>query len=338
MPIDIRKGTNISHWLSQSKARGDERRAGFTADDVKRIAEWGFDHIRLPIDEEQLWTDTGARESEAFDLLGSALRWCADEGLRAIVDLHIIRSHHFSDTGVPELFTDPDEVDRLAGLWVDLSAFLREGPNDQVAYELLNEPVAPSDAMWNATWRAPYDALRSLEPERTIVLGSNWFNAYRTFSALEIPEDPNLILTFHYYEPMFITHYTARWWRGGSYSGPIRYPGRPIPESQHIALERLKADGDEEQNREFSAGVMKADMMIPFRVARERALPLYCGEFGCYENTPEDIREAWYRDIIAVFDELGIAWANRDYRGSFGLLKEGRETPVLEWLLGAAGV
>jgi endoglucanase len=50
--FEIRRGTNISHWLSQSRARGAERRAWFTEDDVQRIAGWGFDHIRLPIDEE----------------------------------------------------------------------------------------------------------------------------------------------------------------------------------------------------------------------------------------------------------------------------------------------
>ncbi len=74
-------------------------------------------------------------------------------------------------------------------------------------------------------------------------------------------------------------------------------------------------------------------MSIPRQVADETGHRLYCGEFGCYEQTPGDIREAWYRDIASVFRELEIAWANWDYKGSFGLIdKNGDETGVRAWL------
>lgn len=49
------RGTNIAHWLSQSDARGTERDQFFTKTDVDSIAAMGFDHVRLPIDEEQMW-------------------------------------------------------------------------------------------------------------------------------------------------------------------------------------------------------------------------------------------------------------------------------------------
>lgn len=335
MAFEIHRGTNISHWLSQSRARGEERRAWFTRDDVERIASWGFDHIRLPIDEEQMWNESGTRQAEAFDLLTSAVEWCNDAGLRIVVDLHILRSHYFNDADVPALYTDPAEREKFASLWVDLSDVLGSASTDLVAYELLNEAVAPSPEKWNETWRAPFDAIRAREPGRTIVLGSNDFNSHQTYPDLAVPDDDHLILTFHYYKPMFITHYTAKWWRdGGSYAGPIRYPGRPIPESQTIAIQRLEDEGLEEENRRFDRSVMLADMRIPRDIASRYGKPLYCGEFGCYEQTPGDIREAWYLDITACFRELGIDWANWDYKGSFGLVDgEGNETGVRAWLM-----
>jgi endoglucanase len=48
----IEKGVNIAHWLSQSGARGEFCAKYFTEADVAQIAEWGFDHVRIPIDEE----------------------------------------------------------------------------------------------------------------------------------------------------------------------------------------------------------------------------------------------------------------------------------------------
>lgn len=335
MAFELHRGTNISHWLSQSPARGRDRVRWFAPSDVRSIAEWGFDHIRLPVDEEQLWDEEGARSPEAFDLLGAAIDWCETEDLRVVVDLHILRSHYFNDGGVPALFSDPAERERFASLWSDLSDYLRSTSADQVAYELLNEAVAPSAEAWNNTWRAAFDAVREREPVRTIVLGSNNFNQYQTYPDLEVPDDEHLVLTFHYYNPMFITHYTAPWWRdGGEYHGPIQYPGQPIPESEVEMRKRLEASGHTEENRPFDREAMLADMRIPAKIAAKHNAPLYCGEFGCYHKTPHEIRRAWYTDIRACFEELGIAWANWDYKGNFGLFSEGEMTPVLDWLLG----
>jgi hypothetical protein len=147
-------GVNVSHWLSQSPRRGAERRAWFTEADVERIASTGFDHVRFPVDEEQLWDEEGRREPEAFELLEQALGWCERAELRAIVDLHIVRSHYFKAASRP-LFVDPAEQDKFCALWRDLSEALAHWPLEQVAYELLNEPV-----------RACRARSRGLEPAR----------------------------------------------------------------------------------------------------------------------------------------------------------------------------
>ncbi|MHC4184052.1 MAG: glycoside hydrolase family 5 protein, partial [Planctomycetota bacterium] len=65
----IARGVNISHWLSQSRRRGQQRQSFFTEKDVKLIAKLGYDHIRLPVDEEQLWDKDANKEKEAFELL-----------------------------------------------------------------------------------------------------------------------------------------------------------------------------------------------------------------------------------------------------------------------------
>jgi endoglucanase len=90
MAFEINRGTNISHWLSQSQRRGDERRAWFTRQDVQRIAEWGFDHVRIPIDEEQMWT--APSPTVAMPGAQRGARLLREHGLRAVVDLHILRS------------------------------------------------------------------------------------------------------------------------------------------------------------------------------------------------------------------------------------------------------
>ncbi|MGC9348218.1 MAG: glycoside hydrolase family 5 protein [Anaerolineae bacterium] len=341
MAFAVRRGTNVSHWLSQSERRGAERRAYFTKEDVQRIAEMGggrFDHIRLPIDEEQMWDEADDERNEAFDLLDAALDWCADAGLRVVVDLHLLRTHHFLDEETPPLFTDPNEEERFAGLWEQLSEHLDDRPIDAVAYELLNEPVARDPEDWNRVALVAYHAVRGREPERTIVLGSNWFNQHHTFSDLYVPEDDDMILTFHYYFPMFVTHYTASWWSvGGTYAGPVHYPGRPIAKADLASLgaELLDAINDGDWNRPFGRETIAEDLSEPLSVSEETGLQLYCGEFGAFDRTPASLRIAWYKDMLSVFDEYGIAWANWDYKGAFGIVDEnGEKTAVADVLLG----
>ena len=55
----IQRGTNVSHWLSQSEERGEARRQHIQEDDFERLAQLGFDFVRLPIDEVQFWDEEG---------------------------------------------------------------------------------------------------------------------------------------------------------------------------------------------------------------------------------------------------------------------------------------
>ncbi len=83
--FEIRYGTNIAHWLSQSNRRGEARARFFTKQDIKQIASMHFDHIRLPVDEEQLWDAAGNRNDSAFALLDSCLTWCKKDFVRVVL-------------------------------------------------------------------------------------------------------------------------------------------------------------------------------------------------------------------------------------------------------------
>ncbi len=337
MALVIHRGVNVSHWLSQSKRRGRERREFFTALDMELIASYGFDHIRLPIDEEQMWDEAGRAESEAFDLLHQALAWAARCGLKVVVDLHILRSHHFLDKN-PRLYTDPAEQARFAALWAELSEKLREYPVGQVAYELLNEPVAHDPADWNTVAHMAFDEIRSREADRVVIIGSNDFQQPQTFPDLVLPDDENIIPSFHFYSPLVVTHYRAQWSDPvKDYAGPISYPGRPIDASDFA---KMPPDWQEmaermELNIPFGPEQMVEAIGPVLDKTRQLGLRAYCGEFGCYGTSPLEVRLAWLRDIVAVFRRLGISWALWDYKGNFGIVDAERsDTGLAEAVIG----
>jgi endoglucanase len=334
MAFTIKRGTNISHWLSQSTRRGEARKTWFTRQDVQRLAAMGFDHLRIPVDEEQMWDEEGNPDREAFGLLDAALDCCKEAGLRAIVDLHILRTHHFLDPN-PRLYRDPAEAGRFVGLWLLLSEHLWEHSTDWVAYELLNEAVAPDPEDWNRVARLAFNAVRKREPERPIILGSNRFCTPGTFDRLAVPKDDHCILTFHFYDPMLITHYTARWTETGAYTGPVSYPGTPIAPADLAAVtDAALAQKLISENRPYDRAAMIAELAKPLAVRAQTGYTLYCGEFGCYRRTPQPLRAAWYRDFVGVLNEHQIAWANWDYKGDFGLITpDGPDQAIIDILL-----
>jgi endoglucanase len=306
----IKRGTNIAHWLSQSDRRGNERATFFTEKDIAFIDSAGFDHIRLPVDEEQMWDENGKRDEEAFDLLKQCLGWCQDAGLRVVLDLHILRSHHFNEKEKP-LWTVPAEQDQFIQLWKDLSAAVRERPNGMLAYEFMNEPVADDAEQWNQLLNRVADSIRSWEPERVLVIGSNRWQSASTFDQLRIPaNDRNILLSFHFYEPFHLTHYQASWTNLKDFQGEVKYPGQIVVNGS-----------SQEEKRIYNRDTLEKMMQKPIRLADSLDLPLYCGEFGVIDKAPLSEKLNWYRDMVAIFEKNGIAYANWNYKaGSFGIV------------------
>ena len=325
----VQRGTNISHWLSQSDRRGEQRVAWFTEEDVAYLAGLGFDHLRIPVDEEQLWDEEGNKDAEAFTLLNNALDWCEQHGLRAIVDLHILRSHYFNALEIP-LWTDPAAQDHFVQLWRDLSEELKDRPNHLVAYELMNEAVADDPEDWNKLAARAYAAIRENEPERVIVIGSNRWQIVDTFDVLKVPEnDPNILLSFHFYTPMTLTHHQASWWRnGGEYTGPVKYPGLIVEEEDLKGFPKNVQETTRSNNGVYNAEVLEALLEKPLKKREETGLPLYCGEWGCLPTVPEKARLQWYTDMRTMFKKNNVGWATWDYKGDFGIRNRKTGEPV----------
>ena len=334
--FEIHRGVNISHWLSQSGRRGQERREFFGDKDVALIASLGYDHIRLPVDEEQLWDEAGNREPEAFALLHNGIGWAKKNGLRIVVDLHILRSHHFNAAEKP-LWTDPKAQEKFLQLWRELSSELKKYPVSLVAYELMNEPVADDPEDWNRLVAKAVAVVRAGEPHRTIVIGSNRWQSVGTFDQLRIPEgDRNIILSFHFYSPMLITHHQASWTSVGKYKGPVKYPGLLVKDEDMDGLSDEVARIVKGNNGTYDRQRLEALLAKPLALSRKLDLPLYCGEWGAISRCRRQARMNWYADVCANLEKHGIAWANWDYKGGFGIVTGGGQPDreLIDVLLG----
>ncbi len=318
----IRTGVNVSHWLSQSIKRGEERKNYITKADFDTIAAMHFDHVRIPFDEVQLWDSLGNKEPEAFGLLHNAIHWAIGAKLRVIVDLHIIRSHYFN-AKVKPLWTDPKEQQKLIDMWMQLSDELNQYPTDSLAYEILNEAVADNPDDWNNLLARVVKAIREKEPVRKIVIGSNRWQSAETFPQLKLPEnDTNFILSFHFYSPFLLTHHEAPWTSIARYDGPVNYPGLLVDTTSLKGYDAETVKEVEMQDGYYNKDTLYRQMLPAIETAKKYNLPLYCGEYGAYPTTPESIRFRWYKDVTAIFNENNIAYCHWCYKGDFPVVGE----------------
>jgi endoglucanase len=326
--FEITRGVNISHWLSQSDRRGEARATFFTEADVAALDSLGYDHLRLPVDEEQLWLEDGSKDSVGFKLLHDALGWCLERDLKVIVDLHIVRSFHFNRTD-NTLFSDPAAQETWIELWRQLSAELKAYPTDMVAYELLNEPVADEHAQWNELVNRCLTVVRELEPERFVVIGPNKWQSLRNVATLDLPaNDPYLLVSFHFYEPLLLTHYQASWLSSGDYDGPVQYPGPIVPDSMITPEFIAEMESYNANLNPFTLDTLE-QLLAPARhFADSLDLDLYCGEWGCLNTVVDTDRLRWYADMRRTFEAHGIGWTNWDYKGNgFGI----KDPETLQW-------
>ena len=345
----IKRGTNLSHWLSQSEARGEMRKLHIQEDDFERLQQLGFDFVRIPIDEVQFWDEQGNKLEEAWDLLTNALDLARKHNLRAIVDLHIIRSHYFNavnegDKSANTLFTSEEAQQGLINLWYQLSDALKDYSTAWVAYEFMNEPVAPEHEQWNQLVAKVHKALREREPQRTLVVGSNRWQGYETMKYLKVPEgDKNIILSFHYYNPMILTHYGAWWTPIGKYKGKVNYPGVLVSKEDYDAApDSLKPELERYTKEEFNIDRIRADFKDAIEVAKKYDLQLFCGEWGVYEPVDRELAYQWTKDMLSVFDEFDIAWTTWCYDADFGFWDQQRHSykdrPLVELLMSGKGL
>ncbi len=324
----IHRGTNLSHWLSQDFGWAP-REEWITENDIRYIASLGFDHVRLPVDEIVLWKADGSPDEAAFGLLERALGWIQAAKLRVIVDLHSVRAHHFNasnEGGHNTLWTDPKAQDTFINLWRQLSERLRKYPVDFLAYEIMNEPTAEDPADWNKLVARSMAFIRSVEPRRVVVLGANMWQIPQMLPKLEVPAgDKNIILSMHTYAPLLLTHHKADWVDPviRDYPGPVAYPGPIVDTATYAKLvaayPKEKYDFLASSTDNWGPARLRQEYEPAIARAKELGLQLYCGEFGCLPTVPRAARLAYYRDIVGVFEAAGMAWANWEYKGDFGL-------------------
>jgi endoglucanase len=334
----FKRGVNISHWLSQNAGARVYGAPWFGEDDVEWIAKQGFDHIRLPVDVRSCMTAEGKLDPAKLKPIADAIDWCRHRGLGLVLDAHFLPGADFnSQGGDKRVFTDMALQEKVAGVWRELAkAFARHG--DYLRMEILNEPVAEENKQLNPFIKRMLAVIRESNPTRIVYIPSNMWNQFATVKDLELPDDPNIALEVHNYEPLIFTHQRASWVDLDETLPPVPFPGK-VPDWRSHLLRPPHEPFD-------APGTMltteKLDEMfdeVAAWVAKNRpGMEVYLGEFGVYRPADDASKINWLQTMVRNCEKRGWGWAVWDYKGGFAVRgPDGKGTAVLEGLLGHRG-
>ena len=275
------RGVNLAGALDAERpARPDLR-------DLDLVRCAGLDTVRLPVRwSPHLATAPPYRLEPSFlETVAGVCDAALARGLTVVLDDH----HH------GELCADPvRETPRFLALWDQLGRrFADAGPG--LCLELLNEPHDPMDAAtWNGLLAQALAVVRATNPMRRVLVGPARWNIVAALGELRLPDDPDLVVTVHYYSPFRFTHQRAAW-----IDGSEAWRGTPWG----TAAERAR---------------VRADLERAAAWARERGHPLFVGEFGTIATAAMADRAAWTALVRAEAERVGAGWALWDLATDFG--------------------
>ncbi len=328
--MKLKKGINLGGYLSQCCHEETHYDTFILEEDIKQIADWGFDHVRLPIDYEVLETKEGTVIEKGYERVRKVIGWCQRNGLNIILDLHKAYGYDFNDAGNKEknnLFSSKELQDRFVTLWARMASHF--GKEDNVAFELLNEVVENENAeAWNDLIRETISPIRKEAPTTPIIYGGIQWNSVSTLKLLEVPKDPNIIFTFHFYEPLLFTHQKAPWVATIDPKETIFYP-----QSMEDYKEKSAKIGDQglavvnAKSKTMGPEFIEEMVEEAIRAAQNAGVSLYCGEFGVIDRAPVEDTLRWFQDVDSVFSKYDIGMAVWSYKKmDFGIIEKHYES------------
>jgi endoglucanase len=255
-----------------------------------KIKQAGFDHVRVPIK----WPAHAEQEApytidpEFLERIDWVLDQARKQQLGVVLDMH-----HYD-----QLDKQPEkELPRATALWQQIATRYQDR-GDWLYFELMNEPhdELNKDDRWTKTIPPLLAAIRETNPTRPVIIGPPWWNGIWALPKFKLPDDPNLIVTVHCYNPHEFTHQGAPWAEGSNKWLGKTWTGSPEE------LKKLRDEFDQAQ-----------------RWATEHKHPLYLGEFGAYEKADMESRIRWTSAVAWEAERRGWSWAYWEFGAGFGV-------------------
>ena len=318
-----KKGVNFGGWFSQCDHSEIRYDTFIVENDIRTVSEWGFDHVRIPVDYELLQNLDGSFKEDGFDRLYRAVSLCHKYDLNVIIDLHKTIGFSFDSNENEAGFFDSEKYQEyFCSLWEKIAKIY--GNDDRVAFELLNEVTDSVYAdSWNNVAGKAVERIRKYAPSTKILFGGCNNNSVSQIKNLAMPFDENTVYNFHCYNPLIFTHQGAYWIDSMDQNFRMKFDTK-MSDYQEYSEKYIGYPMEEQLND--SDAIIDVDYFEnlfaeAIEIAEARNVALYCGEYGVIDLADPKDALKWYRCIHEVFEKHNIGRAVWSYKEmDFGIV------------------
>lgn len=202
------RGFNLTEKFHRDWSNGP-----FQEEDFSLIHELGFYFVRLPMDY-RVWIQ--GDDWERFDEsvltdIDQAVKWGEQYSIHVCINFHRAPGYTVASPAEPKsLWTDAEAQRVCAKHWAMFARRYRAIPNEQLSFNLFNEPSHIDTSVYVQVVKKIVAAIRTEDPDRLIISdGLRWGQQpVLELAPLQIAQ------ATRGYEPSGISHYKASWVNG----------------------------------------------------------------------------------------------------------------------------
>lgn len=281
----------------------------FNRSDFRRIREWGFTFVRLPMDYRCVFNRLGSDvQWNPFGrkALDDAMEWASAYGLHVNLAFH--RAPGYCVKPPPDrynLWTDEEAQRDFYTAWEELAKRYRQVSATRLSINLVNEPNRTVDRNTYARiCSQAIDRIRLVTPDRPVTVdGLVWGRDPVWLDG----GGPSVIQSTRGYHPEHLTKFHFAQWNKASMDWPV--PTWPLYSATHGHWDEARL------HRAFTESwgeVMKAGKRV------------HVGEFGVFSNTPHEVALAFMASNLRVWNHFQCGWALWQFRGPLGIINSDR--------------
>ncbi|MBV8573450.1 MAG: cellulase family glycosylhydrolase [Acetobacteraceae bacterium] len=310
----LRRGVNITNWFRYPPSLAPAALRGYMGDPaIADLSRAGFTFVRLAVQPEILLAASGDANQQMIALVLEAVQRLEQGGLGVIVEVHPITWH-----------LDTSAADRasLLTVWSALGTALAPLDPHLTFPEIVNEPVFQKNpADWESLQISALATIRAALPQSTVVLTGNQWGGIDGLLRLHPVADPNVIYSFHFYEPTVLTTLGA--YQPGLDAAALA--ALPFPVLNAQACQDIPATEPTRSAIRAYCGQRLNAARVARRISEAAAwgrlnnAVVLAGEFGARDKLNPSARLAWLAAATSGFEARGIGWALWGYEDSFGL-------------------
>ena len=161
----------------------EEYRQNYVAQvDIDQIANWGFNHIRVPFHYKQFYSESNNEIPIGYQIIDELITWCEPHNMYIILDMHCAPGAQnggpISDSdGTARLWLEQEYKDLTIEIWREIAEYYAEETLIG-GYDLINEPVLPSGVGLDEFRQLYIDitnAIREVDNNHIVYIEGNWY-------------------------------------------------------------------------------------------------------------------------------------------------------------------